>query len=158
TRMALLIDRWFMSRRVVLTGLGVVSPIGIGLPAFGQALCDRTSGVAGITAFDPSGLPIHFGAEVKGFDAKLYLDKKDRKSLKLMARTVPFAVPAARMSLDDAGLNPGAIDPTRIGVTLGIGTILGDVVEEGPAAFASHDPATRKLDLKRWGEVGMTQL
>jgi 3-oxoacyl-[acyl-carrier-protein] synthase II len=147
-----------MSRRVVLTGLGVVSPLGLDLRAFRQALCERKSGVRPIASFDPAGLPIRIAAEVQGFDARDYLEKKDRKSLKMMARTVQLAVAAARMALEDAGLRPAHLDPARLGVTLGVGTIPGDVGEEGPAAFASHDADTGKLDLKRWGQEGMALL
>src|SRR5581483_9908759 len=106
-------DRWCMSRRVVLTGLGVVSPLGLDLRTFRQALCDRTSGVRPIASFDPASLPVRIAAEVPGFDAKNYLEKKDRKSLKMMARAVQLAVAAARMALEDARLRPGAVDPTR---------------------------------------------
>lgn len=145
-------------RRVVLTGIGVVSPLGHDLPTFRQALCDRRSGVAPLTSFDPSGLPVRIAGEVRDFDARNYLEKKDRKSLKMMARTVQFAVAGARLALSDAKLEASSLDPARLGVALGVGTIPGDVVVEGPAAHVSYDPATGKLDLRRWGTHGFPLL
>ncbi len=147
-----------MTRRVVLTGLGVVSPLGLDLRALWQALCDRRGGVRPIASFDPSGLPIRIAAEVPGFDARDFLEKKDRKSLKLMARTVQLAVAAARMAREDARLGQADLAPERFGVVLGVGTFSGDASEEGRAAYVSHDSATGRLDLKRWGAEGMGQM
>src|SRR5437016_1690336 len=95
-------------RRTVLTGIGILSPIGLDLNSFWQSLCQRQCGIRPIQAFDSSGLPVRIAGEVKGFDAKTYLDKKDRKSLKVMARPIQLAVAAAQKALED-----GKVDKER---------------------------------------------
>src|SRR5262249_59740148 len=78
--------------RAVFTGIGVLTPIGTGVESYWQALRAGQSGVRPIQAFDPSGLPIRIAGEVQNFDPKQYVDKKDRKSLKVMARAIQLAV------------------------------------------------------------------
>src|SRR5438270_11740825 len=107
------------TRRAVLTGLGVVSPIGLDQASFWEALCAQRSGVRTITTFDTSGLPVHIGGQLVNFDAKTYLDKKDRKSLKVMSRTIQLAVAGAQLALQDSGVDKAALDPTRFGVEFG---------------------------------------
>jgi 3-oxoacyl-[acyl-carrier-protein] synthase II len=94
------------SRRVVITGLGIVSPIGIGKDAFWQNLIAGKSGVDYITAFDPSALPCHVAAEVKDFDPTLFITKRQAK---VMARFSQLALAATRLALEDANLT---ITPT----------------------------------------------
>src|SRR3954470_24447005 len=125
-------------RRVVLTGLGVVSPIGLDLAGFKQALAAGKSGIRRIRSFDPSGLPVQIAGEIDGFDPKQYLEKKDRKSLKMMARTVQLPVAAARLAVDDGRLRVGEIDPARFGVVFGSSTLPGELADLGPGAQASY--------------------
>ena len=87
------------SRRVVITGLGVISPIGLDKAAYWEALCTSRSGVRPITSFDAAALPCRIGGEVVGFDAKDYVDKKERKSLKVMSRSIQLAVAAAQLAM-----------------------------------------------------------
>jgi 3-oxoacyl-[acyl-carrier-protein] synthase II len=143
------------SRRVVVTGVGVVTPVGIGLPAFRDALAAGRVGVRAIRGFDVSALPVRIGAEVEGFDPRDYLEKKDRKSLKMMTRTIQFAVAAARLALEDAGIPPSTLDPDRFGVSAGTGTIPGELIDIAPAAQASYDDEGRRADLRRWGREGL---
>ena len=82
---------------MVITGLGVVSPIGIGRDAFNASLRAGRSGVRPITLFDASGFPVRFAGEVTDFDPKLYV--RPRKSLKVMAREIQFGFAAADMAL-----------------------------------------------------------
>lgn len=108
-------------RRVVITGMGCVTPIGIGRVAFWRALINGESGVRRITAFDTANSPVKIAAEVEGFDWEAQLNPKDRKHV---PRTVPLALAAAREALDDAGLNPTelTLDQRRAcGVILGTG-------------------------------------
>lgn len=108
-------------RRVVITGMGCVTPIGIGRAAFWRALIDGESGVRRITSFDPANSPVKIAAEVDGFDWQAQLNPKDRKHV---PRTVPLALAAAREAMDDAGLNPSefTLDQRRAcGVILGTG-------------------------------------
>jgi 3-oxoacyl-[acyl-carrier-protein] synthase II len=138
-------------RRVVLTGTGVVTPIGLDLSSFADNLLAGRGGIARLGSFDPAALPVRIGAEVHGFDPRNYLEKKDRKALKMMVRTIQFAVAAARMALEDAGLTPGNFDPARFGIAFGTGTIPGDPVDIGPAAQAAFDESLGHIDLERWG-------
>ena len=146
------------SRRIVVTGIGVVSSLGLTLAAFADSLRSARSGVKRIQMFDPSTLPVRIAAEVPDFDARVYLDKKDRKSLKMMARTVQLAVGASRLAIDDSGLTPGTFDPSRFGVVFGSSTLPGELTELAPVAVASYEAATDEIDLKRWGAEGMYQL
>src|SRR5262245_32075715 len=97
------------SRGVVITGLGVVSPIGVGVAAFRDSLASGRSGVHHFRRFNASALPVRFGGEIEEFDPKEFVEKKDRKQLKLMPHTAQLAVAAARLALDDAALKPGGI-------------------------------------------------
>lgn len=143
------------SRRVVVTGIGLVSPLGLTVEAFRDSLATGRSGIRPIRGFDASALPVHFAGEVIDFDAREYLDKKDRKMLKMMVRTIQLAVAAARLALADAGIGPGTLDPARLGVSLGTGTIPGDLLDLGAAARASYDPERCTVDLARWGRDGL---
>src|SRR5436190_7400755 len=91
-------------RRVVVTGLGVVAPNGIGKEAFWSACLNGRSGVGPIRSFDASGHPVKIAAEVHDFDAKPYVPSSQRKSLKIMGRAMRFAVGAAGLAAQDAGL------------------------------------------------------
>ena len=142
-------------RRVVLTGIGLVTPLGLDVASFWEALCGGRSGVRLIRSFDTSAQPVHFGGEVEGFDARNYIDKKDRKSLKMMVRTIQFAVAAAQLAVSDGRVDTTRLDPTRFGVVFGSGTIPGDQEDLGPAAQVSADLRTGTVDLQRWGEEGM---
>jgi 3-oxoacyl-[acyl-carrier-protein] synthase II len=146
------------SRRIVVTGIGVVSPLGQTRAAFADSVRTMRSGVRRIGMFDPSTLPVQIAAEIPDFDARLYLDKKDRKSLKMMARTVQFAVAASRLAFDDSGLTPAGYDPTRFGVVFGSSTLPGEMTELAPVAVASFDTATNEIDMRRWGSDGMHRM
>src|SRR5438309_1340087 len=116
-------------RRVVVTGLGVVSPIGIGVDAFWNHLTHSVSGVGRITKFDPAGLPSQIAAEIAGFDPEAYLPRRD------VVRTdtfIHFALTASQQALADAKMEPSAGD-ARMGVS--IGTSLGGL----PLVFKTYD-------------------
>lgn len=106
--------------RVVVTGIGVVAPNGIGRSAFGEAIVEGRSGVGYIESFDTSGLAIKIAGEVKNFDVTPYLGEH-KKSAKLMSRAVGFAVGAAALAMEDSGVDVDRIDPSRFGVTMGTG-------------------------------------
>src|SRR5579872_2264378 len=88
-------------RRVVVTGLGVVAPNGIGRESFWSACLDGRSGVGPITTFDASEHPVKIAAEVRDFDVLPYLPNAHRKSLKIMGRAMRFAVGAAGLGIED---------------------------------------------------------
>lgn len=120
-----------MAERVVITGIGVVSPIGNDLDTFRASLRAGESGIGPITRFDASDYATKISAEVKDFDTKQFLDRRDARK---MDRFSQFAVVASLQALEQAALKPGeSVDPGRIGVVLGIGIggfeTLGDAYE-----------------------------
>ena len=103
-------------RRVVITGVGAVTPLATGVEESWQKLCQGKSGVARITRFDPSGFKTQIAAELKDFHPEDFLDKKK------IRRTDPFihyAIAAARMALDDARLNINENNASRVGIVVG---------------------------------------
>jgi 3-oxoacyl-[acyl-carrier-protein] synthase II len=104
--------------RVVVTGLGAVSPLGIGIAANWDAVVAGRSGIAPITLFDPSALPVRIAGEVRGFDPGLYLEKKE---IKKVDRFAQFAIAAAQMAVDDAALAFAPEQAGRVGVVIGVG-------------------------------------
>lgn len=107
-----------MRERVVVTGMGIISPVGIGNEAFWNSLINGHSGLGPVTRFDASNLPTRIAGEVKGFDPLQYLDKKD---VRRMDRFTQFALCATQMAIADAELNLDEIDKERLGVVLGTG-------------------------------------
>ena len=105
--------------RVVITGVGVVSPIGLGVEAFWRSLRDGVSAIGRTRSHVPFALPSRLTAEVPDFDARPYVS--DRKFLKVMSRDIQFAVSSATMAVRDAGLSRGDVDPVRMGVEFGAG-------------------------------------
>jgi 3-oxoacyl-[acyl-carrier-protein] synthase II len=142
--------------RAVLTGIGLMTPIGLGRDAFWQSLAAGRSGVKPVQSFDPSGLPVRFAGEITGFDAKQYIDRKERKSLKVMARPIQLAVAATTVALQDAKILPADLDPARFGVGFGAGLIASELDELGPPAHVSANCQPGVVDLKKWGSQGLT--
>ncbi|MBI3406850.1 MAG: beta-ketoacyl-[acyl-carrier-protein] synthase family protein [Planctomycetes bacterium] len=142
-------------RRVVVTGLGMVTPIGIGVTPFWDSLHHGRGGIRAIRAFDVSNLPTRIAGEVEGFDAKKFVDKKDRKSLRVMSRPIQLAVAAAQLALDDANVNKESLDPTRFGCEFGAGLLPTEPEELGPASLVSTNCAPGQVDMKAWGDKGL---
>ncbi|MBC7341744.1 MAG: beta-ketoacyl-ACP synthase II [Clostridia bacterium] len=107
-----------MSHRVVVTGMGVVSPIGSTLDSFWKAAVEGKSGITPITRFDCSQMATRIAGEVKDFDPHTYIDHKESRR---MDRFTQFAVASAKMAVEDAGLDLDREDLTRIGVIFGTG-------------------------------------
>src|SRR5438876_2086156 len=110
-----------MVPRVVITGLGVVSPNGIGKEAFCLAVLAGKSGVKRISRFDPSSLPVQIAGEIPEFDELAWVDARERKHV---SRVVPLAVAASTEAIKDACLDPAAMsmeEKREIGVILGTG-------------------------------------
>jgi 3-oxoacyl-[acyl-carrier-protein] synthase II len=105
-------------RRVVVTGLGLVSPVGIGVDTSWSALVAGRSGVGPITLFDASSFPTRIAAEVKGFDPAQFMDRKEARR---NDRFIQFALAAADMAVKDAGLDMAKEDPERVGCIVGAG-------------------------------------
>ena len=108
-----------MKRRVVVTGLGAITPVGNDVATTWRALLDGKSGAGPITKFDPSNFPVRFAHEVKGFDAQQFMDRKEAKRADLYTQ---YAIAASVQAMRDAGMSEGySGDPDRIGVVLGSG-------------------------------------
>lgn len=107
-----------MSRRVVVTGLGVISALGLEYETFWSSLINGESGVSLVTSFDTTEYPSKIGAEVKDFDPAQYLEKKE---IRRMDRFAQFAVAASKQALEDSGLKITEENAQRIGVLIGSG-------------------------------------
>ena len=107
-----------MTHRVVITGLGLVTPLGIGVEETWSGLCAGRSGIGPITRFDATGFPVTIAGEVKGFDPARYVDKKD---VKKMDTFIHYACAAGQMALADAGLRVEPANAERVGVYIGSG-------------------------------------
>ena len=114
--------------RVVVTGVGVVAPNGVGRRDFSEAIFEGRSGVSFIESFDTSGLSIKIAGEVKNFDVLPFLGEY-KKNLKMMSRAVRFAVGAAALAVEDSGVDTSRLDPGRFGVCMGTGITPVDVGE-----------------------------
>lgn len=113
------------AREIVITGIGVVSPIGIGCGPFWDALEAGTSGIRPVSLFDASALTVHFGGQIPDFDPKLSV--RPRKSLKVMSREIQLGFAAAELALADADLGDAGVAPERFGVVYGADMIYADL-------------------------------
>lgn len=123
---------------VVVTGLGVVSPVGIGWSAFWQALLSGKSGVGKITRFDTTDYTTQIAAEVKDFQPEEYLDKRE---LRRMDRFTQFAVVAAKMAVEDSQLDITGEDADDIGVIIGSGIGGVETIEEQGKVLQAKGPS-----------------
>ncbi len=105
-------------RRVVVTGLGLVCPLGTGVDKCWKALCEGRSGIREITRFDATGYPVRIAGEVPDFEATDFIERKDLKKMDLF---IQYAVAAASMALEDSGLRITDDNAERVGVYIGAG-------------------------------------
>jgi 3-oxoacyl-[acyl-carrier-protein] synthase II len=146
------------TRRTVLTGLGVICPIGSGPAALWQALLAGTPGVHTISSINPSALPSQMAGEVRDFSAKALIEKTYRRTLNAMARTVEFGVIGCQFAMQDAGLSKGSIPSERIGIDFA--SVMGatELDDLGPASKKSLSADRIHPDLKAWGEAGLSEM
>ena len=123
-----------MSKKVVVTGLGIVSPIGNGIDAFWKAALNGASGVKEISCFDASKYKSRIAAEVQGYNAREYFPNAN---LDRMDRFAHFCIGATKMALDDSGLDLNAKDPYQVGVSIGSG--MGGMLMAERQITALHD-------------------
>jgi len=126
-----------LTRRVVVTGVGLISALGIGTDKTWQGLLAGESGVGPITHFDTTGFAATIAAEVRGFDPHLYIEKKE---IKKMGRFIQFAMAAAQMAIEAAGLSIGPEIAERTGVYIGTGIGGFDVIEREHSALLAGGP------------------
>ncbi len=124
-------------RRVVVTGIGLVSPLGTGTEKTWAGLLAGEPGIAPITLFDATGYTCNFAGEVKDFDPQQFIDRKD---VKKMGRFIQFAVVAAEGAVSQSGLDMKAEDPERVGVYVGSGIGGFEVIEREHTKLTSSGP------------------
>lgn len=140
--------------RVVITGVGVVSPIGIGEEAFWGNLLAGNSGIDFLKSIPHWNLPSKLGAEVDDFDPVRFI--RNKKMLKVMSRDIQLGVSSATLAMETAGLKRGDIDPERLGVVFGASRITTTPDELAAAvACCTHDDS---FEYERWGEDSMGQI
>jgi len=135
-------ERSDIVRKVVVTGLGAITPIGNDVPAFWQGLISGTNGIDTITRFDTSEFKVHLAAEVRNFDPLLYMEKADVRKTDLF---IQYALAAISQAMTESGLD-GQIEPSRFGVYFGsgiggLGTISDEIAklqEKGPRRVSPH--------------------
>jgi 3-oxoacyl-[acyl-carrier-protein] synthase II len=142
-------------RRVVVTGLGAVTPLGTGIDLFWQNLIAGKSGIGPIQAFDPEGIDYKLAAEVRDYDAAKHV--KQRKTLKLMSRDIQLSMGGASLAVQDSGLDLEAVDKLKFGVNYGAGLIATELGEISGAVRATANSA-QHVDLKAWGKEGFGHL
>ena len=127
-------------RRVVVSGVGVVAPNGIGKDAFWRACIDGHSGIGPIRSFDASNHPIRVAGEVQDFDPEPFIPDRFRKSVKVMGRAARFGIGAAGLAVTDSGIEVANEKPERLGVVMGTGLVPMDLGELAPLlARAVHE-------------------
>ena len=126
-----------MTKRVVITGLGVISPVGIGIKDFWDALSTGKSGIGNVTYFDASNIATTIAGEVKDFDVTKYIDKKEARR---MDRFTQLAVAAAKIAAEDAKIANNDINHERLGVILGTGIGGVTTFEEQHKVLADKGP------------------
>ncbi len=141
--------------RTVVSGVGVVSPIGIGNKAFWNSLMEGRSGVGYLRAVPSQNLPTHFSAEVLDFDPLRYLPQK--KFLKVMPRAIQLGVAAGTLAMQDAGLEKGDVDPERLGVVYGAGR-MSTTPEELADAVQRFAEQRLPFDASLWDAEDMARI
>lgn len=148
------------SARVVITGLGAITPLGLTVGEMWASLCAGRVGINRITAFDPVGFTCRLAGQVPEYRIQNYVPKTHRKAVKLMSRDIELSVIAANEALVHAGLVTKGIDPERVNidpqrmaVNLGAGLISCDLVELAPAVAASV--TNGRFDIHKWGKDGL---
>jgi 3-oxoacyl-[acyl-carrier-protein] synthase II len=140
--------------QIVITGIGVTSPIGIGRAAVEHSLAVGQSGVRRLDIFDTPEFPVRIGAEVVDFDAKQYVTP--RKSLKVMSRGIQLAFAAAQMATEQAHLTTSEVSPDRFGVVFGA-----DMIQLDPGEMVNafrHCIEDNQFDIARWDERAISEL
>ena len=132
-----LVERGGSSRRVVVTGVGLLTPLGIGTEVSWEGLRTGRSGIGPITQFDAAAFPCRIAGEVKGFDPAQYIEKKE---IKKMARFIQFAIAAADCALSSSGLKVTPENAEQVGVFIGSGIGGFEVIEREHQTLLTHGP------------------
>jgi len=146
--------------RVVITGLGAVSPLGLTAGQTWDALCAGRCGIKRVTAFNPARFTCQLAGEVPEYKIQQFVPKSVRKATKLMSKDIELAVIAAREAVTDSAIVTKAIDeqninvnPRRMAINLGAGLISCDMVELAPAVAKSVEQG--QFSMRKWGKDGL---
>jgi len=146
--------------RVVITGVGAVSPLGLTAKQMWEGLCSGKCGIRRIKSFDPSKFSCRLAGEVEEYKIQQYVPKSFRKATKLMSKDIELSVIAADEAVRDSALVTRAIDeqkinvnPQRMAINIGAGLISCDPCELAPAV--AHSVAEGRFDIRRWGKEGI---
>ncbi|HUU43748.1 MAG TPA: beta-ketoacyl-[acyl-carrier-protein] synthase family protein [Planctomycetota bacterium] len=144
-----------MRRRTVITGLGVISPFGVGTDVFREGLFAGTSAVRPVTRFELGDFPLRVAAEIPDFKARDFIPREHRKAIKVMSHDVQLGVASAMLAVEDSGVlaEGKRVDPTRLGTSFGCGFMASDVNEMG-AAFAAS-VVDGRFDARKFGVEAM---
>lgn len=132
-----LMEQTTRQRRVVVTGLGVISPVGIDVPSAWDAIINGRSGIGPITRFDSTAFNTHIAGEVKGFDAAKYMSGKEARRYDTF---VHYGIAAAKEALADAGIAANPANPDRYGLSIGSGIGGLPLIQETYAAYLAGGP------------------
>lgn len=154
-----------MAREVLITGVGPVSGLGLGMAPTWPGLVAGQSAIAPLDAFDPEGFDCRIAAQVRDFKVRDFVPKSYRKATKVMARDIELAVAAADLAARDAQLVTHGTDaeatpayaPARVGAHIGAGLIAADIDELTTALIEAADEQGR-FDMHKWGAEGMGHL
>ena len=146
------------SRRTVVTGFGVLSPIGSDPTTFWEALRAGTSGIRTLRGFDPSVLSCRIAGEIPDFAAKTLIDKGYRKSLNAMSRPVQLGVVAAQLAVQSAGLIKGTVPPERFGVVFASVMNETEIDDLARLSTACSVGPGRPVDMEAWARAGVPQM
>lgn len=156
-----------MSRRVVITGIGLATGLGHSAQSLWESLCEGQCALAPIAGFDASAFPVQFAAQVdEAVSVRAVVPKSYRKAIKVMCRDVELAVVGAAHAIEDARLVTKAnIDnhqgttyaPHRVGCQIGAGLIVADI-DELTTAYAQSRQEDGAFSFARWGQIGMNEL
>jgi 3-oxoacyl-[acyl-carrier-protein] synthase II len=150
-------------RRVVITGVGIVSPLGIGFDVFSANLLAGRSSVSRLESVAYSGAPDNVGAEIKDFNettAKNEYLKKQRKSIKVMCREIQFGVASASLAIENSALDLTAINHERFGVDFGANLMFSppEVLKDACWTCVDKEDPTFEFQYEQWGQKGISSL
>src|SRR5580692_6361034 len=150
-------------KQVVITGVGIVCPLGIGFDTFAVNLLSGKSAVGQLDSTPFSGTPHNVGAEIKDFNettAKNEYLKKQRKSIKVMCREIQFGVASASLAIENSGLDLAAIDHERFGVYFGANLMFSppEVLRDACWTCVEKDDPTFEFQYDQWGGKGISSL
>lgn len=143
----------------MITGIGVVCPIGIGVADFWTHLKEGISGIRAISTLPYSPVPGQIAGEVRDFNPSQFTKTREqKKAIRVMCREIQLGFAAATLALDDAGIKDGDVAPERLGVEFGANLMLSPPEDLIEACFAAIDPTDHKFHYERWGDIGLSKM